>query len=48
MPKAFRKRILEELFVRASPKAVDSAIKASNEIDEAKLKKLLHDINHKI
>jgi hypothetical protein len=30
-----------ELFVSASPHAVDSAMKASREIDEAKLKKLL-------
>lgn len=31
----------EELFVSASPNAVESAIKESHEIDEAKLKKLL-------
>ncbi len=34
----------EELFVRASPDAVERAMKESHEIDEAKLKKLLHDL----
>jgi len=33
----------EKLFVRASPNAVKRAIKESHDIDEAKLKKLLHD-----
>jgi AbrB family looped-hinge helix DNA binding protein len=36
-----------ELFVSASPNAVDKATKASREIDEAKLKKLLHDLGIK-
>ena len=36
-----------ELFVSASPHAVDKATKASREIDEAKLKKLLHDLGIK-
>lgn len=31
----------EELFVSASPHAVDKAMKASRDIDEAKLKRLL-------
>ncbi len=36
-----------ELFVSASPHAVDKALKASRDIDEAKLKKLLHDLGIK-
>lgn len=36
-----------DLFVSASPNAVDKAMKASREIDEAKLKKLLHDLGIK-
>ena len=33
-----------ELFVSASLHAVDRAMKASRDIDEAKIKKLLHDL----
>ncbi len=43
-PKGFKKStkiIPTELFVSASPNAVESAIKTSRDIDEAKLKKLL-------
>ncbi len=42
-PKTFQKKKIKpsELFVCASPNAVDNAIKASHDIDEAKLKKLL-------
>ena len=36
-----------ELFVRASPNAVERAIKESHEIDEAKFKKLFHDLGIK-
>ncbi len=36
-----------ELFVSASPDAVDRAMKSSHDIDEAKLKKLLHDLGIK-
>lgn len=36
-----------ELFVCASPHAVDKAMKASHDIDEAKLKNLLHDLGIK-
>lgn len=34
----------EELSVSASPHAVDNAMKASRDIDEAKIKKLLYDV----
>lgn len=42
-PKVFQKKKIkpEELFVSASPHVVDKAMKASHEIDEAKLKRLL-------
>ncbi len=41
-PKVFQKnKEPTELFVSASPNAVDNAVKASHEIDEANLKKLL-------
>ncbi len=43
-PKGFKKSTKikpTELFVSASPNAVERAIKESDEIDEAKLKKLL-------
>jgi len=33
-----------ELFVNASPHAIDKAMKASRKIDEAKIKGLLHDL----
>lgn len=36
-----------ELFVGASPHAVDEALKASHDIDDAKIKKLLNDIGIK-
>jgi AbrB family looped-hinge helix DNA binding protein len=36
-----------DLFVSASPHAVDKAMKASRDIDEAKLNKLLHDLGIK-
>jgi len=36
-----------ELFVSASPHAVDKAMKASRKIDEAKIKRLLNDLGIK-
>lgn len=36
-----------ELFVSASPHAVDKAMKTSHTIDEAKIKRLLNDIGIK-
>lgn len=36
-----------ELFVKASPNAVERAIEESHEIDEAKFKKLFHDLGIK-
>ena len=36
-----------ELFVSASPHAVDKAMKTSRKIDEAKIKRLLNDIGIK-
>lgn len=36
-----------ELFISAAPHAVDRALKASHEIDEAKLTKLLRDLGIK-
>ena len=36
-----------ELFVGSSPHAVDDALKASRDIDDAKIKKLLNDIGIK-
>jgi AbrB family looped-hinge helix DNA binding protein len=36
-----------ELFVGSSPYAVDEALKASHDIDDAKIKKLLNDIGIK-
>ncbi len=36
-----------ELFVSASPHAVDKAMKASRKIDEEKVKGLLHDLGIK-
>lgn len=36
-----------ELFVNASPHAIDKAMKASRKIDEAKIKGLLHDLGIK-